>query len=65
MYPLSKKCVRINVNSEQSSKLRLEVFGNLSLSGVERRKAVGKALPIPTDGSRVDLYCDGQFVGEV
>jgi hypothetical protein len=65
VYPVSKKRVRIDVTIQQSSRLREEVFGNLRLSGVERRRVVRKEFPIPADGSPVDLYCDGQFVGEV
>ncbi len=65
MIPMSTKTVRIDVTSEQIGRLRQEVFCNQRLSEVERRKAVRKVLPLPLDGSRVDLYCDGKFVGAV
>lgn len=65
MIPMNKKCVRIDVTSEQFSRLRQEVFCNLGLSGEDRRRAVKKALLLPADGSRVDLYCEGKFVGAV
>jgi hypothetical protein len=62
---MSKKRVHIEVTVEQSERLRQEVFGNLRLSGMERRRIVSKALPIPMDGSPVELYCNGHLVGEV
>ncbi len=65
MKPLAKKCVRVDVTSQQLGKMRQEVFCNRQLSGQERRRAVKKITPLPTDGTRVDLYCDGDFVGTV
>ncbi|MCL4465299.1 MAG: hypothetical protein M1401_11225 [Chloroflexi bacterium] len=62
---MSKKAVRINVTNEQSGRLLQDVFSNVRLSGPERRLAVRKELPLPADGSRVDLYCQGKFVGAV
>jgi hypothetical protein len=62
---VSKKPVRINLTSQQSSKLLQEVFSNVRLSGEQRRRAVRKEFPLPTDGSRVDLFCEGKFVGAV
>ncbi|MBI2865315.1 MAG: hypothetical protein HYX94_12220 [Chloroflexi bacterium] len=62
---MSKKSVRIDVSSEQLSSLRKEVFSNQRLSGEQRRRAVRRIMPLPTDGSHVDLYCDGNFVGTV
>lgn len=62
---MSRKCVRIDVTNQQLSKLRQEVFCNQRLSGEQRRRAVRRVLPLPTDGSRVDLYCEGKFVGAV
>ncbi len=62
---MSTKTVRIDVTAEQFGRLREEVFCNQRLSEVERRKAVKRVLPLPLDGSRVDLYCDGKFVGTV
>ncbi|MHB0871783.1 MAG: hypothetical protein ACYC66_04870 [Chloroflexota bacterium] len=59
------KTVRIDVNSEQFGKLRQEVFCNQRLNEVQRRREVRKVLPLPLDGSKVDLYCDGKFVGTV
>ncbi len=60
-----RKIVRIELTSQQLGQLRLEVFCNQRLSGEQRRKAVRKVLPLPTDGSRVDLYHDGKFVAAV
>jgi hypothetical protein len=59
------KTVRVDVNSEQFGKLRQEVFCNQRLNEVQRRREVRKILPLPQDGSKVDLYCDGKFVGTV
>lgn len=59
------KTVRIDVNSDQLGTLRREVFCNQRLNEVQRRKEVKKVLPLPSDGSKVDLYCDGEFVGSV
>lgn len=60
-----KKSVRIDVNSQQLGRLRQEVLCNQQLSAEQRRRALRKTLPMPADGSRVDLYCDGNFVGAV
>jgi hypothetical protein len=60
---MSKKRVRIDVSREQLGRLRQEVLCNQELSEEQRRRAVREVLPLPTDGSRVDLYCDGDFVG--
>ncbi len=62
---MSRKLVRIDVTDQQLSRLRREVFCNQGLSGEQRRKAVRKVLPLPADGSHVDLYCEGKFVGAV
>lgn len=62
---MGKKAVRIEVTSQQLSKLRQEVFSNLRLCGQERRRAVKNVLPLPADGSPVEMYCDGKFVGTV
>ncbi len=62
---MSAKIVRIDVTREQFGRLREEVFCNQRLSAVQRRRAVKKVVPLPADGSRVDLYCDGEFVGAV
>ncbi len=59
------KTVRIDVNSDQFGRLRQEVFCNQRLNGVQRRREVRKVVPLPSDGSKVDLYCDGKFVGTV
>jgi len=59
------KTVRIDVTSEQFGRLRREVFCNQKLNEVQRRQEVKKVLPLPLDGSKVDLYCDGEFVGTV
>ncbi|MHB1134361.1 MAG: hypothetical protein ACYC4L_18475 [Chloroflexota bacterium] len=60
-----RKRLRVDITSEQSSKLREEVFSNVRLTDVERRKAVRRALTLPTDGSHVELYCNGQSIGAV
>ena len=62
---MSRKCVKINLTGEQIDRLRQEVFCNQALSGEQRRRAVKKVTPLPVDGSRVDLYIDGEFVGAV
>lgn len=62
---MSRRSIRIDVTNQQFGRLRQEVFCNQRLSEVERRRAVKKVLPLPTDGSHVDLYCDGKFVGAV
>lgn len=59
------KTVRVDVTGEQSSRLRQEVFCNQRMNEVERRKEVKKVLRLPLDGSKVDLYCDGEYVGTV
>ncbi len=65
MKAVSPRTVRVDVTSEQFGRLREEVFCNQGMSEEQRRRAVRKVLPLPTDGSRVDLYCDGRFVGTV
>ncbi|MBI3978523.1 MAG: hypothetical protein HY331_10090 [Chloroflexi bacterium] len=60
-----KKSIRIDVTGQQLGKLRQEVLCNQQMSAVQRRRALRKALPIPADGSPVDLYCDGNFVGAI
>jgi hypothetical protein len=62
---MQRKHVRFDVTREKSDKIREEVFGNPACSSVDRRKALRKFLPIPADGSRVDVYSDGDFVGAV
>ena len=62
---MTARTVRINVTSLQIGRLRHEVFSNQRLSMEQRRKAARRVLPLPFDGSRVDLYCDGEFVGAV
>lgn len=62
---MKRKIVRIDVTDQQLDKLREEVFCNHRLSGEQRRRAVKKLLPLPTDGSQVDLYYEGEFVGAV
>ena len=62
---MSKKGVRVDVTSQQLDSLRREVLCNQQLSNEKRRRAVRRILPLPTDGSRVDLYCEGNFVGTV
>lgn len=59
------KTVRIDVTSLQFGRLRREVFCNQRLSVGQRRKAVRRVLPLPANGGRVDLYCEGKFVGAV
>jgi hypothetical protein len=60
-----KRSIRIDVTSQQLGRLRQEVLCNQQLSPEQRRRALRKTLPIPADGSRVDLYCDGSFVAAV
>lgn len=62
---MSTKTVRIDVTGEQLGRLRREVFCNQTLNEVQRRKEVKKIVPLPLDGSKIDLYCDGEFVGSV
>ena len=62
---LARKHMRVDITDQQSAKLREEVFSNSRLNEVQRRKAVKLTLPLPADGSHVDLFCDGQFVGAV
>jgi hypothetical protein len=62
---MRRRGVRIDVTSQQLGRLRQEVFCNQSLSPEQRRMAVKKIMPLPPDGSPVELYCDGEFVGEV
>ncbi|TAK31866.1 MAG: hypothetical protein EPO21_16640 [Chloroflexota bacterium] len=60
-----KKRVRIDVTSQQLGRLRQEVLCNQQMSAEQRRKALRRTLPIPADGGRVDLYCDGTYLGAV
>lgn len=62
---MSTKTVRIDVKGEQFGKLRQEVFCNQRLTEVQRRREVRKVLPLPPSAVKVDLYCDGEFVGTV
>jgi len=62
---LTKKTVHIDMTREQLGSLRREVFSNQALSVVQRRTAVKKVVLLPRDGSPVDLYCDGDFIGSV
>jgi len=62
---MTTKTVRIDVTSLQFGRLRQEVFCNQRLSVGQRRKAVRRVMILPADGSRVDLYCEGKFVGAV
>lgn len=59
------KTVRIDVDTEQVGKLRQEVFCNQRLTETQRRREVKRLVPLPLDGSKVDLYCDGEFIGTV
>ncbi len=59
------RTVRIDVDSEQFGKLRQEVFCNQQMTDVQRRREVRKLFPLPLDGTKVDLYCDGEYVGTV
>lgn len=59
------RTIRIDVDSEQVGKLRQEVFCNQRLTETQRRKEVKRLVPLPLDGSKVDLYCDGEFVGTI
>ena len=60
---MSDKRVRIDVTKEDLNALRRKVFSNLQLSGEERRRAAKAILVLPRDGSTVDIYFEGQFVG--
>lgn len=62
---MTTRTVRIDVTSLQFGRLRQEVFCNQKLSIGQRRKAVKRVLPLPSNGSRVDLYCEGKFVGAI
>jgi len=62
---MATRTVRIDVTSLQFGRLREEVFCNQTLSVGQRRKEVRKIVHLPPDGSRVDLYCEGKFVGAV
>ncbi len=59
------RTIRIDVDSEQFGKLRQEVFCNQQMTDVQRRREVRKIFPLPLDGTKVDLYCDGEYVGTV
>ena len=58
------KTVRIDVDGKQFGRLRQEVFCNQRMNETERRRAVRKVISLPASG-KVDLYCDGKFVGTV
>ena len=60
---MSNKHIRIDVTEEQVVRLRQKVLSNLQLSGEQRRAAAKNVLLLPQDGSPVDLYCGGKFVG--
>lgn len=60
---MSSKRMHIEVTSQQLARLRQEVFANLGLSGEQRRRAAKRVLPLPENGSPVDLFFDGKFVG--
>lgn len=62
---MAKRRVRIDVSSEHSSRLRQEVFCNQEMSVADRRRALKKLVPVPGDGSPIDVYCDGDFLGAV
>ena len=62
---MAKKSVRVNVTGEQFASLRQDVFCNPQLSSEQRRREVRKLMPLPADGSRVDLYFDGNFIGTI
>ena len=63
MISLRKKRVRIEVTREQFDRLRQEVFSNLGLSGEQRRRVARKLLPLPLDGSQIDLFYQGALLG--
>ncbi len=62
---MSRKSVKINVTSEQLGRLRQDVFCNAQLSMEQRRNVVKRLIPFPANGSSVDLWCDGKYVGTV
>jgi hypothetical protein len=62
---MTGKLVRIDVTRPQIGRLRDEVFCNQRLSQVQRRKAASRVVSLPRDGSRVDFFCEGEFVGSV
>lgn len=62
---MGKKSVRIEVTNEQLANLRREVLCDPLLSSEKRRRAVRRFVTLPADGSRVDLYYEGNFVGTV
>ncbi len=65
MSGTSGKRVRIDVTSQQFSRLHKEIFSDLRLSEVQRRRAAREIVSLPSDGSPVDLYCDGKFVASL
>ena len=62
---MSTKRVQIEVTSQQLDRLRKEVFADMELSGEQRRKAAKRVLLLPQNGSPVDIYFDGKFVGAI
>jgi hypothetical protein len=64
-FAMAKKRVRIEVTRQVLGRLREEVLCNQHLSSQQRRWAVKRLMPLPTDGSPVDLYCDGEYLGAV
>ena len=59
------KRVRIDLTSEQLGNLRRAVFANVALSAVLRRQAAKRILPLPSNGTPIDFYYDGQFIGQL
>jgi len=62
---MGNRRVRIEVTGEQFEVLRKQVFGNLALSGEQRRRETKKVLLIPAGGNPVDLYHEGKFLGSL
>ncbi len=59
---MSGKRVQIEVTAQQFGRLHREVLSNLRLSELQRRRAVREIVSLPSDGSPVDLYCEGKFI---
>ena len=59
---VANKRVRIDVTSDQVVRLRA-VFADATLPAERRRRMAKRILPLPSDGTPVDLYHEGQFVG--
>ena len=60
---MGNKRVRVEVTIEQFKVLRQEVFSNVALSGEQRRRAAKRVLLLPLDGSPIDLFHEGKFLG--